>query len=105
MLELTLRRDGSSNFGRNNQYAYFPSVSAGWTLTNEPFMENKPGWFDFLKVRGSWGQNGNEKIGSFGYTTTMTGGNNYSLIVRKRTPSDALSHNLPNADRRERHYW
>lgn len=56
MLELTLRRDGSSNFGRNNQYAYFPSVSAGWTLTNEPFMENKPGWFDFLKVRGSWGQ-------------------------------------------------
>jgi len=79
MLELTLRRDGSSNFGRNNQYAYFPSVSAGWTLTNEPFMENKPGWFDFLKVRGSWGQNGNEKIGSFGYTTTMTGGNNYSF--------------------------
>ena len=77
MLELTLRRDGSSNFGRNNQYAYFPSVSAGWTLTNEAFMENKPGWFDFLKVRGSWGQNGNEKIGSFGYTTTMTGGNNY----------------------------
>ena len=81
MLELTLRRDGSSNFGRNNQYAYFPSVSAGWTLTNEPFMENKPGWFDFLKVRGSWGQNGNEKIGSFGYTTTMTGGNNYSFGV------------------------
>ena len=79
MLELTLRRDGSSNFGRNNQYAYFPSVSAGWTLTNEAFMENKPGWFDFLKVRGSWGQNGNEKIGSFGYTTTMTGGNNYSF--------------------------
>lgn len=79
MLELTLRRDGSSNFGRNNQYAYFPSVSAGWTLTNEPFMENKPGWLDFLKVRGSWGQNGNEKIGSFGYTTTMTGGNNYSF--------------------------
>ena len=79
MLEFTLRRDGSSNFGKNNQYAYFPSVSAGWTLTNEPFMESKPEWFDFLKIRGSWGQNGNEKIDAFGYTTTMDGGNNYSF--------------------------
>ena len=79
MLEVTLRRDGSSNFGTNNRFAYFPSVSAGWTLTNEPFMENKPGWFDFLKIRGSWGQNGNENIDAFGYTTTMVGSNNYTF--------------------------
>lgn len=79
MLEMTLRKDGSSNFGHNNRWAYFPSVSAGWTITNESFMENKPLWLDFMKIRASWGQNGNEKIGAFGYTTTMSGGNNYSF--------------------------
>jgi len=71
LLEAVVRRDGSSNFGTNNQYATFPSVSAGWVLTRENFMENKPSWFDFAKIRFSWGQNGNEKIGSFAYTSMM----------------------------------
>ncbi|MDR2919326.1 MAG: TonB-dependent receptor [Tannerella sp.] len=72
LLEAVIRRDGSSNFGRNNQYAVFPSVSAGWVLTRENFMENKPSWFDFAKIRFSWGQNGNERIGAFAYTSMMT---------------------------------
>ena len=72
LFETVIRRDGSSNFGRNHQYATFPSVSAGWVLTRENFMENKPSWLDFAKIRFSWGQNGNEKIGSFAYTSMMT---------------------------------
>ena len=79
MAEVVVRRDGSSNFGPNNRYATFPGVSLGWNVSNEKFWKIKN--FDVFKLRFSWGQNGNEKIGSFGYTTTMTGGNNYSFGV------------------------
>ncbi|MDR1226146.1 MAG: TonB-dependent receptor [Prevotellaceae bacterium] len=77
MLEFTLRRDGSSRFGANNRFAVFPSVSLGWNVTNESFMESRPEWFNYLKVRGSWGKNGNDAIGDYRYTVTMNSGNNY----------------------------
>jgi TonB-linked SusC/RagA family outer membrane protein len=80
LFEATVRRDGSSNFGKNNQFAVFPSLSAGWVLTNEGFMENRPAWFDFAKVRASWGQNGNEAIGSFGYTSLIVQGDLRAVI-------------------------
>jgi len=51
------RRDGSSRFGANNRFGNFPSFSAGWVASNEQFM--KTNWLDFLKVRASWGRNGN----------------------------------------------
>ena len=72
LLEAVLRRDGSSNFGDKHKYAIFPSVSVGWTITREKFMENRPSWIDLIKVRASWGQNGNESIGAFGYTSMMS---------------------------------
>ncbi len=77
MLEFTLRRDGSSRFGENNRFAYFPSISLGWNVTNESFMQNRPEWFSYLKIRGSWGKNGNDAIGNYRYTVTMNSGNNY----------------------------
>jgi TonB-linked SusC/RagA family outer membrane protein len=80
LFEATVRRDGSSNFGKNNQFAVFPSISAGWVLTNEGFMENRPAWFDFAKIRASWGQNGNEAIGSFGYTSLIVQGDLRAVI-------------------------
>ena len=76
MLEAVLRRDGSSNFGRKHQWGIFPSVSFGWVITKENFLASKPSWFDFAKLRLSWGQNGNERIGSFAYTTMMASGHN-----------------------------
>ncbi len=76
LFEAVLRRDGSSNFGRKHQWGVFPSVSLGWVLTREDFMASRPSWFDFAKVRLSWGQNGNENIGSFAYTTMMSSGHN-----------------------------
>jgi TonB-linked SusC/RagA family outer membrane protein len=72
LIEGIIRRDGSSNFSKTNQYAVFPSVSAGWVVTNESFTEGLPSWFEFAKVRASWGQNGNENIGSFLYTSMMS---------------------------------
>ena len=62
MASFTIRRDGSSRFGSNNQYGTFPSVSVGWRLTQENFMKNTNGWLDDLKVRYSWGQTGNQEI-------------------------------------------
>ena len=77
MLQLTVRRDGSSNFGPNNKWATFPSVSLGWNLTNESFMEKRPDWLTTTKVRLSWGKNGNENIGQFRYTANVALNNNY----------------------------
>ena len=61
LASLTLRRDGSSRFGKNNRYGTFPSVSAGWRISEERFME-KTDWLDNLKLRASWGQTGNQEI-------------------------------------------
>jgi TonB-linked SusC/RagA family outer membrane protein len=66
-----LRADGSSNFAKGNRWGTFPSVAAGWVISSEKFMENVK-WIDFLKLRASWGQNGNQNIGAFQYTSTIT---------------------------------
>ncbi len=62
MLTATLRADGSSKFGANNKYGYFPSFAAGWNITNEDFMANSN--LTNLKLRASWGQTGNQEIPS-----------------------------------------
>ena len=78
MLEFTLRRDGSSRFGPGHKWATFPAVSAGWNITNEPwFRDNRPDWINQLKLRASWGKNGNENIGNFRYASLMDTGQEY----------------------------
>ena len=79
MFQATLRRDGSSRFGSNNKYGVFPSVSLGWNIMNEKFMESTRDWLTNFKFRASWGKNGNENIGDFRYTvlTTSGGTSNY----------------------------
>ena len=71
MFQATLRADGSSNFARGHRWGVFPSVSAGWVLTNEKFMEKTKSWLDFFKIRASWGQNGNCNIPNFQYLTQV----------------------------------
>ncbi|WP_291529484.1 TonB-dependent receptor [Bacteroides sp. UBA939] len=71
MLDAVLRADGSSNFARGHRWGYFPSVSAGWVITNEQFMESTRNWLDFFKMRISWGQNGNSDIRPFQYLATV----------------------------------
>lgn len=77
MFQATVRRDGSSHFGSENKWAIFPSVSLGWNVTNEGFLDGRPDWFTYLKLRASWGKNGNQSIGNFAYTSLMNGGQNY----------------------------
>lgn len=61
LASVTLRHDGSSRFGKNNRYATFPSVSAGWRISKESFLKDVQ-WIDELKLRASWGQTGNQEI-------------------------------------------
>jgi TonB-linked SusC/RagA family outer membrane protein len=77
MLQATVRRDGASSFGPNNKWAVFPSVSAGWNVTNEDFMQGVTDWLNYLKLRASWGMNGNHRIEMFAYTSLMDGNQNY----------------------------
>ena len=66
-----LRSDGSSNFAEGHRWGIFPSVAAGWVISNEDFLKNND-VVDFLKLRASWGQNGNQNIGAFQYSSSIT---------------------------------
>lgn len=72
----TIRRDGSSKFGKNNRYGYFPSFSLGWNVAEEKLMENVH-WLDQLKLRGGYGVLGNQEIDNYQYSSTITTGINY----------------------------
>lgn len=63
LLSATIRRDGSSRFGRNNRYGIFPSISAGWRVSSEPFFDIP--FINDLKIRGSWGRLGNQNIDDY----------------------------------------
>lgn len=62
MLNATFRADGSSKFMKGNRWGYFPSVSAGWIVSSESWMQSTASWLDYLKVRASWGLTGNQNI-------------------------------------------
>lgn len=67
LLEANFRHDGSSRFARDNRWGFFPSVSAGWRISEEAFMANTRDWLDNLKIRASWGKLGNNSIGNYEY--------------------------------------
>ena len=71
LLEFSFRDDASSRFPSDNRIAFFPSVSAGWRLTQESFMSSL-NWMDELKLRGSWGQLGNQNIGNYPYQNSLS---------------------------------
>lgn len=77
LFSATMRADGSSRFGRNNRFGYFPSFSAGWIISRENFWKSE--WVDGLKLRASWGQNGNDRIGYYSFTTVVSSGQNYTF--------------------------
>lgn len=65
LLTLTGRSDGYSAFGANNKYAFFPSAAAAWNISSEEFMENTRNWLDMMKLRVSYGANGNQGINAY----------------------------------------
>ena len=77
MLNATLRCDGSSNFASGHRFGWFPSVSAGWVITNEKFMEPVTKVMDYFKLRVSWGQVGNANISAFQYLAPVQNANTH----------------------------
>lgn len=73
-----IRRDGSSRFGANNKFGYFPSASLGWVISRENFFHPISA-LNFLKLRASYGVTGNDVLGDFRYATTVSDGRNYTF--------------------------
>lgn len=94
LLEANVRRDGSSRMPKNNRYATFPSVSAGWVFSNEAFMEDYQ-WL-FGKLRFSWGKLGNQEIGSYAYLASLGASGNYYFDQSKDPQTGMVSTSIPN---------
>lgn len=98
LFEANLRYDGTSRFIGANQWAAFPSFSAGWLISSEPFMDNIRPTVKMLKLRGSWGKLGNQNIGSsyYPFSEALTlgsvsmGGNIYQMITQTTLSNPAL---------------
>ena len=88
MFTAIMRADGSSMFAPGKRWGYFPSFSGGWVVSNEKFMEPLAKWFDFLKIRAGWGQNGNKNISAFQYEAAFAYNeySNYSFGNTKDDP-------------------
>jgi len=100
MATAILRADASSNFAKGNRWGYFPSFSAGWVVSEESFFLNLKNAINFFKIRGSWGQNGNQSISPFQYLATISFDNvNYFFGPDKAVVSVGGYPNiLPNPD-------
>lgn len=109
MATVTMRYDGSSIFNKGHRWGMFPSISAGWVVSNEKFMENTKSWLDFLKIRASWGQNGNNRIAKYQYLATIAqsgadGDNGYKFSHDMETSTSgtpntgAFANIVPNPD-------
>ncbi len=98
MAQVTVRRDGSSRFGSENLYGTFPSFSLGWNITNEKFMMPTHKWLSNMKLRFSWGKNGNENIGDFAYTTLTSMGNDYYFGTSNIKNHGSKANRLANPD-------
>lgn len=88
LFEASFRYDASSRFPKNNRWAFFPSLSAGWRISEESFLTNV-GWLNELKLRGSWGQLGNQNIGNYPYQNNL----NLSSAVQG-TQTETLDYNF-----------
>src|SRR5690606_3766691 len=94
----TFRADGSSRFGKNNRFGYFPSFSAAWVISEEDFWN--VGQLDFLKLRASWGQNGNDRIGDYSCTTVVSSGQNYTFGPDETITNGSVALSAANPDLR-----
>ncbi len=98
LFEVNGRYDGSSRFVSKNRWGFFPSVSAGWVISGESFMENTRNYLDILKLRVSYGLLGNQNIGNYPYTATINTGYGYYLGDDKSLVPGVAQVSLSNSD-------
>lgn len=95
LLTGSIRADGSSRFGENNKFGYFPSFAFGWKLSEESFI---PETFEELKLRASWGQTGNQEIGN--YASQLTFGVGPQVVYNNAPQSSSIPQRIANPDLR-----
>ncbi len=95
LMTVSLRRDGSSKFGSENRWGFFPSVSGAWKINEEAFMRNLD-WVGTTKLRLSWGQAGNDRIGTAQFLSNMTA-LNYPIGDSQSLASGYVTGNIANA--------
>jgi len=95
LITASVRRDGSSRFGANHKWGTFPSVSAGWKISKEPFMSDAK-WLDLLKIRAAWGMAGNDNMG--GNYPSVAALGTYNTVYNGTLVSGAAPSNMPNVD-------
>lgn len=81
LFEFSGRYDGTSRFGHDARYQFFPSFSAGWRISEEKFMANTRSWLDNLKIRGSWGSLGNQDVANYAYIASYGAANYISWVM------------------------
>lgn len=84
LVEVNGRYDGSSKFPKSSRFGFFPSFSLGWQMGQEKWMKWSENWLNELKLRGSWGQVGNQAINEYAYTPLMTSKQSFWLVDGKR---------------------
>jgi TonB-linked SusC/RagA family outer membrane protein len=97
LLTLTGRRDGASLFSENNKFAFFPSMGVGWVLSEENFLKNSP-IVDFLKLRFSWGANGNQAIKRYQSLSRIETGDGFNYLLGGNTAYGIAKASLGNPD-------
>jgi TonB-linked SusC/RagA family outer membrane protein len=102
LAELLWRYDASDIFPQETRYGFFPGVMLGWVVSEENFMKNNVKFFDYLKVRGSWGQMGNDQVSRYQYLATygfgsyIIDGNEYKTLSESRIPNTAITWEIAN---------
>ena len=99
LFEANVRKDGSSRFAEGNRHGVFPSFSAGWRISEEPFMQGASGIIDHMKIRASWGQLGNQNIGLYPFAAFMSiGGGGQDYVFDNANAPGAALNSMANAD-------
>ena len=98
LLQVIGRFDGSENFPENKRWGFFPGVSAGWRISEEPFVKKNAPWLTNLKIRASYGEQGNDQIDSFQYMTTYgyTSASSYKLRFDDKDVNFIIPGKVPN---------
>jgi TonB-linked SusC/RagA family outer membrane protein len=105
LLEFVWRYDGSYMFPESKRFGFFPGVSAGWRISEESFFKNNLTFFNDFKIRGSWGQTGNDRIDEYQYLTTygfdsghtyVYGGTDFKLLTETKIPNPNVTWEIAN---------
>lgn len=97
LVSVILRRDATSRFGPDYRFGYFPSVALGWVVSQEPFLQDAEN-LDFLKLRFSYGETGNDKIGDFRYLSSLNGEAEYVFDGNRLDRSGQAIGAIPNPE-------